>query len=136
MVKQQNNGELVWKLQTSKILVNKRKKKEKNIGGKKTDKNKVKKRLEEKLKQCYIGPCKKNTNLPTFTFIFFSSYSSPSPPFFYQFLLAFTSSAGFPPFQTSLTFRFPRNKLTFESQFFCLTFQCLFPKNIKWNNSQ
>jgi hypothetical protein len=27
--------------------------------------------MEEKLKQCYMGPFKKNTNLPTFIFIFF-----------------------------------------------------------------
>jgi hypothetical protein len=82
---QQNNGELVWKLQNSKILVNKRKKKEQILGEKKVaDKNKVEKRLEEKLKQCYMGPCKKNTTLPTFTFIFFSSYSC--PPFFFYFI--------------------------------------------------
>ena len=71
-VKQQNNGELVWKPQTSKISVNNRKKKEKLLGKKcVADKNKVKKRMEEKLNQCYMGPCNENTNLPTLIFIFF-----------------------------------------------------------------
>jgi hypothetical protein len=39
-VKHQNNGELVWKLQTSKILVNNRKKKEKILGKKKQHRQK------------------------------------------------------------------------------------------------
>jgi hypothetical protein len=75
-VKQQNNGKLVWKLQTSKKLVNNRKRKK--LGKKVADKNKVKKRMEEKMKQCYMGPCKKIPNCPHSFFSFFFSYSSPS----------------------------------------------------------
>jgi len=48
---------------------------------------------------------------------------------FHQFPLTCNSSADFPPFQTSLTFRLTRDKLTFEGQLFCLTLHCLFLKN-------
>jgi hypothetical protein len=53
-------------------------KEETDIGKKDQTKINVKIRIEKELKHRYIRLCKKNTNLPTYTFILFSYYSPPS----------------------------------------------------------
>jgi len=74
-------------LQTSKILENNGKMQGKEWK-KVADKNKVKKRMEKKLKQCYMGPCKKKIPTCPHSFLsFFSSYYSPS--FFNLFFFYF-----------------------------------------------
>lgn len=106
---------------------------EKKNWEKSSNKNKVKKRMEEKLKQWYMGPWGRGNNLPTFIFIFFLSL-------FFLISFFYFINVPWPSLLVQVShhsnFRFTRNKLTFEGQFLCLTVHCLFPNNIKWNNSQ